>query len=219
MDYNSISQQAESLAGWVETMSKSEDYRTITFRTELKIPAEKFDSFADWLMNNLDVKSANLEMYRIEIQRQQDEIQILQMALELYDRLLGRAEDLKLSDESIELIMKITQRKLDVMRLLKYYGYSVEKVEEKAKFASLTLTITQEKKIELVPEDMGKEFRARLRNAVEDIINSGMNLITVPITILVKIIVYIIYAIIILIPIFIAYKIVIKVFKFLGKKI
>ena len=219
IDYEKISQETESLEGWVETMSKSEDYKALTIRANLKIPSESFDSFADWLMQNFDVKNANLEFYRISVERQQDEIQILQLSLDLYDRLLDRAENMKVSEESIELIMKITEKKLNVMRLLKSYGYSVEKVEEKAKYASLSVTLTQEKKIELMPEDTGKEFRSRLRNSVRDIINSGMDLVTVPITIFVKIIVYIIYAIIVLIPLFIAYKILMKVFKVVGNKI
>lgn len=218
-DYDRISQKTESLNGWVETMSKSEDYSKLSIRANLKIPADDFDLFADWLMHSFDVKSANLEFYKVSIERQQDEIQILQLSLNLYDRLLERVEELNVSTESIELIMKITNRKLDVMRLLKSYGYSVEKVEEKAKYASLSVTINQEKKIKLMPEDMGRELRSKLRKSVRDIVNALMDLVTVPITIFVKIIVWIIYAIIVLIPIFIAVKVLLRVFRIIGKKI
>lgn len=218
-DYEGISQKTESLEGWVETMSKSEDYRALTVRATLKIPSDDFDPFADWFIENFDVESANLEFYRVSIERQQDEIQILQLSLDLYDRLLERVEELNVSTESIELIMKITNKKLDVMRLLKSYGYSVEKIEEKAKYATLTLTITQEKKIEIMPEDLGREFMSRVRNMIRDIVNAGMDLVTMPLSILVKIIVWIIYAMIVLIPIFVAIKVLLRVFKVIGKKI
>ncbi len=219
LDYEIVKQRTESLNGWVETMTKNENYREISVRADLKIPSEDFDAFADWLINNFDVENANLKFYRVEIQRQQDEIQILQLSLDLYDRLLDRVERLNVSTAQIELIMKITNKKLDVMRLLKSYGYSVEKIEEKAKYATLTVTITQEKKIEIMPEDLGREFRTRVRNMVRDIVNAGMDLVTIPLSIFVRIIVYIIYAIIVLIPVFIAIKFLLRVFRVIGKKI
>lgn len=218
-DYERLKQKTESSNGWVETVSKNEDYRQITITTNLKIPFEKFDSFADWLMKNFDVKNANLELYRVTVEQQQDEIQILQVALSLYDKLLQRAEAMNDTESSIELIMKITQRKLDVMRLLRQYGYSVEQVEKQSKNADLTITLTQEKKIELMPEDLGRELRTKFRDSIRDITNALTDLITVPIAIFVKIIVWIIYAIIVLLPIFVAFKIIVRVFKFIGKKV
>jgi hypothetical protein len=218
-DYERLKQKTESSNGWVETVSKNEDYGQISITTNLKIPFENFDSFADWLMKNFDVKNANLELYRMTVEQQQDEIQILKIALDLYDKLLQRAETMNDTESSIELIMKITQRKLDVMRLLRQYGYSVEQVEKQSKYASLSITITQEKKIAIMPEDLGRELRSKLRNSIRDITNAFTDLITVPIAIFVKIIVWIIYAIIVLVPIFVAFRIVVRVFKFIGKKV
>jgi len=217
-DYNKVKEKVESLNGWIETMSKTENFREISIVANLKIPAEEFDSFADWLLNNFDVKRTNFEFYKVSIERQQDEIQILLQALEVYDRLLQRAEAMNVSRDSIEVIMEITQKKLEIMRLLKQYGYSVEKVEERAKYASLSLTITQEKKIKLIPEELGKEFRTRVRNMVRDIVNAGMDLVTIPIVILVKVLVWIVYAFIVLIPIFIAFKIILKIYGMISKK-
>jgi len=218
-DYEKIRQKTESFNGWVETMNKNEDYRQISIIANLKIPSDNFDSFADWLIHTFDVKNANLEFYRVSVEKQQDEIQILLQALDIYNRLLDRTEKMDVSEDNIELIMKITQKKLDVMRLLNQYGYSVEQVERESNYSSLSVTLTQEKKIKLMPEELEAEFRTRLRNSVRDIINAGMDLVTVPIVIFVKIIVWIIYAIIVLIPIFIAYKLLLKFYKVVNKKI
>ncbi|MDI6825667.1 MAG: DUF4349 domain-containing protein [Candidatus Aenigmarchaeota archaeon] len=218
-DYEKIRQKAESFNGWVETVSRNEDYRQISITTNLKIPFENFDSFADWLMKNFDVKNANLELYRVTVEQQLDEIQILQMALSVYDKFLQRTEAMNVTESSIELAMKITQRKLDVVRMLRQHGYSVEQVEKQAKHASLSITLTQEKKIELMPEDLGRELRSKLRNSVRDVTNAGTDLITIPIVIFVKIIVWIIYAIIVLVPIFVAFKIIVKIFKFIWNKV
>jgi hypothetical protein len=170
-------------------------------------------------MKNFDVKNANLELYRVSVEQQQDEIQILQSSLGIYDNFLKRAEALNVSESSIELIMKITERKLDVMRLLRQYGYSVEQVQKQSNYASLSITLTQEKKIELMPEDLGSELRSKLRNSIRDITNAGTDLITVPVVIFVRIIIWIIYAIIVLVPIFIALRIIIRVYRFIVKKV
>ena len=218
-DYEKLRQKTESMNGWVETVSKNDDYRQISITTNLKIPFENFDSFADWLMKNFDVKNANLELYRVTVEQQQDEIQILKVALDVYDKFLQRTEEMNVSESSIQLAMRITERKLDVMRMLRQYGYSVEQVQEQSKYASLSITLTQEKKIKLMPEDLGSELRSKLRNSVRDITNVGTDLITIPIVIFVKIIVWIIYAIIVIVPIVVAYKILVKVFKFTWNKV
>jgi hypothetical protein len=218
-DYERLKQKTESYNGWVETVTKNEDYKQISITTNLKIPFENFDSFADWLMKNLDVKNADLELYRVSVEQQQDEIQILQVALGVYDNFLQRTEQMNVSQESIELAMRITERKLDIMRLLRQYGYSVEQVEKQSNYASLSITLTQEKKIELMPEDLGSELRSKLRNSIRDITNAGTDLITVPVVIFVRIIIWIIYAIIVLVPIFFAFRILIRLYKFVAKKV
>lgn len=218
-DYEKLKQKTESFEGWVETVGKNENYRQITITTNLKIPFENFDSYADWLMKNFDVENANLELYKISVERQQDEIQILQTALGVYDDFLERVEEMDVSEDSIRLALRITERKLDVMRMLRQYGYSVEQVEKQAEHANLRITLTQEKEIELMPEDLGQELRTKLRNSIREITNAGMDLITAPIAIFVKIIVWIIYAIIVLIPVYFAIRILLKVFRYMGKKV
>jgi len=70
-----------------------------------------------------------------------------------------------------------------------------------------------------LPEELGKEFRTRVRNMVRDIVNAGMDLVTVPIVILVKIVVWIAYAFIALILIFIALKIILKIYGVINKRL
>jgi len=218
-DYETIHHKTTSLNGWVESMTKNEDYSRLSITANLKIPFENFDSFADWLMDNFDVKNANLQLYKMSVEKQQDEIEILLEALDVYDRLLERAEKMNVTESNIEIIMKITERRLDVMRLLRQYGYSVEQVEKQAKHASLSIIITQEKKIKLIPENLGQELRTKIRNSIRNIANAGMDLITVPIVLLTKIILWILYAIVVLIPVFITYKVLMKIFKRIGRKI
>lgn len=219
LDYERIKQRAEALGGWSEAMSKSEDFKSIRITSTLKIPSESFESFADWLIKNFDVKNTNLAFYRVSVEKQKDEIEILLDALAIYDRLMARAEAMSVNETTIDTILMITEKKLEVMRLLKSYGYSVEQIEERARYASITISILQEKPIKIMPEDKGRELMTKLRNSVNEIVNAGIDLISTPIVLIVKVIVWIIYAIIVLIPVFIAYKIFSKIFKWLDKKI
>lgn len=218
-DYQKIKSNAEGYGGWAETVSKNENYKQITMSTTLKIPAENFDDFADWLLKNFDVKNSNLKLYRISVERQQDEIEILTKTLNAYDGLFDKAESMELSVEGIELMDKLTQKKLNIMRQMRNYGYSVEKVQERANYATLSVTLTQKKEIELMPEDLGRELMTKLRNAIANITNALLDLVTVPVVIFINLIVWIVYALVILIPLFIVYKIALRVYRWLDKKI
>jgi hypothetical protein len=218
-EYEILRQRTQYIQGWVENMKKHEDYTQKTITTTLKIPFESFDSFTEWMVNNFDVKDANLELYRVEVEKQRDEMQILMEALDVYDRLLVRAEGMEVTEESIEVIMKITQKRLEVMRLLRNYGYSIEKIEEKSDYATITVTLKEEKKIKIMPEDLGKELRIKMRNAISNISEMGLDLLTIPLVVLVKTITYILYVVIVIVPVFIAYKIMRRILKWIGKKI
>lgn len=69
-----------------------------------------------------------------------------------------------------------------------------------------------------MPEDKGRELITKLRNSVNEIVNSLIDLATMPIVLIVKVFVYIIYAIIILVPIFMAYKVIRKIFDWIEEK-
>jgi len=218
-DYQAIKENAEGYGGWAETVSKSENYKEISISTTLKIPAESFDAYADWLIQNFDVKSSNLKFYKISVERQQDEIEILMEALEAYDRLMERTESMEVTVNSISIMDTLTQKKLNIMRQLRSYGYQVENVQEKSNYATLTVTITQKKEIEIMPEDLWTDLMTKLRDAVRNITNALLDLVTIPIVILINLIVWIIYALVILIPLFIVYKFVMRFFKWLNSKI
>ncbi len=218
-DYQKIKSNAEGYNGWVETISKNENYKTITLSATLKIPSENFDAYADWLLKNFDVKNSNLKLYRISVERQQDEIEILTKTLNAYDGLFDKAESMELSVEGIELMDKLTQKKLNIMRQMRNYGYSVKNIQEKSNYATLGVTLTQKKDIELMPEDLGRELMTKLRDAVRNITNALLDLVTIPVVIFVNLIVWIVYALVVLIPLFIIYKIGLRIYKWLDKKI
>ncbi len=218
-DYNEIKNNAEGYGGWVETISKSETYKTITISATLKVPSDDFDKFSEWVLNNFDVKNSNLRLYRISVERQQDEIEILQKTLDSYDNLFDKASSMELSVDGIELMDRLTQKKLYTMRQLRNYGYSVSNVQERSDYSTLRVSLTEKKEIELMPEDLGRELMSKLRESIRKITNALLDLITVPVVVFVELIVWVVYAIVIIIPLFIIGKIIIKLLKILNKKI
>ena len=75
-EYDKLKQKTQSIGGWVETMNKRDDYKQLTITTKLKIPFDNFDIFTEWMTTNFDVKDANLELYKITVEKQQNEMQI-----------------------------------------------------------------------------------------------------------------------------------------------
>ena len=218
-DYQKLKQNAEGYGGWVETISKYQDYKNIRLTVTLKIPSDNFDEYADWLIRNFDVKNSNLRMYKVSVERQQDEIDILTKTLNAYDALFDKAASMELSTDSIELMQQLTDKKLYIMRQMRNYGYSVKETQRKSEYATLSVTLTQKKEIELLPEDLGRELMTKLRDAIRNITNALLNLVTVPIVIFINLIVWIIYAFVVIIPLFLVYKFAKKFFKWLNKKI
>lgn len=217
-DYDNIKEKVEEIDGWTESFNKYEGYDTIRVQAIFKVPSKEFEGFADWIIKNFDVKNTNFGFYRVSVERQQEEIEILLQALESYNKLMSQAELMSLNETKLEMIFRITEKKLEVMRLLKMYGYSIKEIEKQANYSSVTIVLVEDKPIKIMPEDKGKDLMMKIRNSVNEIVNALIDLLTVPFVIIVKIFVYIIYAIIALIPIYIAYKIIIRIFKRLGKK-
>lgn len=218
-DYQKIKENAEGYGGWVETINKNEDYSQLTMSATFKIPAESFDSYVEWLLQNFDVKSSNLNLYRVSVRNQQDEIDILTKTLDAYDRLLQKAESMELDAKTLQVMQQITQNKLYLMSQLKSYGYSVEQIEERSGYATISVTLTQKKDIEIMPEDLGRDLMTKLRSAVRSITNALLDLVTVPVVIFITLLIWIIYALVILIPLFVVYKFVMRLFKWLNNKI
>ena len=217
-DYEAIKKKVEEFDGWTDSINKYETDKTITISATFKIPSERLEEFSNLLLNNFKIKNTRFYFYRVSVERQKEEIEILLTALEAYDRLLKRAEASSINETVINTIFLITEKKLEVMRLLKMYGYSIQEVEKRANYSEVLVSIYQEKPIKILPENKGRDFEIKLRDSVNEIINAGMDLLTVPFVILVKVIVFIIYAIIALIPIFVAYKFVVKIYKWINRK-
>jgi len=218
-DFEKIKEKVEDLGGWLERWSKSEDYRQIIFSLSLRIPAEHFDEFVDWLASEFKIERSNFELYRIVVKREMDEIAILLDAQDVYTRLLERVEKLEPSDWQIDAVMKLTNKKLEIMRKLREYGYTVEEAKEKERYSTLSLQLIQEKPIRLVPENLSRKLRMKIRDLVSELSEIGMNLITVPIALFFKVVLWIVYAIVILIPIFVVGRFLWKVYQKIQKKL
>lgn len=217
-DMERLRSRTLELEGWVERESKFESDDTLTVTATLKIPAEGFEDFAAWLKENFDVKDSNFGYYRTELQRQQEEVQILLDAMAAYDRLLARVETMEPTAETAQVILEITQKKLEVARLLKAYGYDIQQTQKQAAYATLDITFTQDKEVKLVPEDIGRQFMLKVRDAIARLTNIGTEIITTPLVVLAEALKWIVYAFVVAIPVFLAYRLLLRVWKSVERK-
>ncbi|MBL7160117.1 MAG: DUF4349 domain-containing protein [Candidatus Aenigmarchaeota archaeon] len=217
-DYEKIKARTEEIEGRAEDMNKREDDNSLRVTATLRIPSESFDSFVGWLTDNFDVESANVGFYMESVEKQEEEIEILSRGLGIYDTMLVKAEKMNVSSESIDVVMRLTDKKMELMRRLKQYGYSIKNVKEKAKLSTLSVTLTEKKKIKLVPEDMRRNILIKIKEAFGNIVDMLTELITMPILILVRLFVWVIYVVIVIVPLFVVFKLLLKFFKKLNKK-
>ena len=168
----------------------------------MKIPTERFDAYAQWMLDTFDVKDSNFGFYRTDLTLQQNQVKILLETLEIYDSLLTRLKAEEPATENIEAIADITQKKLDVAQQLGYYGFYLEQEEKKVTYATLYITIVQNKPVDYVPEDVGRGFQIKVREAVSVLTGTAGGILVV----LATVAKYIIYAFAVVIPVSVAYR-------------
>lgn len=212
-DESKITDRAKSIGGFLEGVSDSntEDYLTVT--VSVKVPSAKFDDFVAYLRDNFNVKSSSIDLYRISLKQETDELAILQNTMDAYNDLFKRAEgNATLDSQTLAFLADLTDKKLYIMRLMRQYGYSLEEKQEDVDYSTLTLTLTEEKQVELVKEGFWANFRRQLRNSVESILDNLTSMVTDTLEIFVYVVKVGLILVVIAVPIRIVVKLLGRIF-------
>ncbi len=214
-DAAKLREKVRGLNGKVESERKSETDTQIRVYVQVRVPVEQFEGFADWTRSTYTVEDASFGFETVSVEQQQNQVNVLLEALNIYNNLLRKLNQTdaeKLSAEQIEAIATITDRKLWVAQQLERYGYSISQVEEQAAMSTVSFTFREDKPIKYAPEDLGRRFKQGVQDMVRDITNVGISVVTDSLVVLAKTVQWIIYALIVLIPVYLVYKAVRKLY-------
>ncbi|MBU4299828.1 MAG: DUF4349 domain-containing protein [Nanoarchaeota archaeon] len=217
-DSTAIRSLAESSGGYIEDTRKSDNDYSTNINLRARVPEAKFQSFVDSLKNRYDEKDFTVSFYRVSTQREIDELSIINTAYGNYAEIRNRTMQIKLDENQINLLFKITQNELELKRLERQYTSSLSDKQARSEYATITIALVEKKTVKIMPENIGNQLRMKAKNALSDISNSLMDIFTGSIAVFVSAVKYVIYIILFVIPVIFGYRILMGVYgKVSGK--
>lgn len=210
-DASEIRSKTTSIDGYIERSRKEETNLYRTIHLTARIPQEEFTPFTEYLKENFDVESYNLRNYRLGIQRELDELTVLNKTFNDYEKIRGQAREMDNTEKKLELLMKITKKELWVTERIKRYQRQLSEKKQKGEYATVSVGIRERKKVDMWPENLGNRFNSKLKDMTDNVVETLMNTVTGGVELFFKVIQWIVYFLIVVAPLFLIYK--------LGRKI
>jgi len=198
--------------GYIERSSKHETNLVLRINAQVRIPVEEFDSFIEAMENNFEIESFELENYRMDVQRQLDELSVVRQTLEDFDRMRQETQELDLSVERIELLSSITSEMQFLARERDRLERDLGGKTKQADLATLSVVFVEEMDVELElwPDDLGNRFVDNLNSAMDSVAMTLASILTNSLVLFVKVIEYIVYAVVILFPLVLVWNLIKK---------
>jgi len=212
-DFNEIKALVENYQGYIERSSKSSTNLYLWINLTLRVPSEKLLDLVEELKRKFEVKSYNIRNYRISIERELDEFEILKKSLSDYEKIREEIKEMSVGKDKIELLMKLTEKELELKRKERSYQREISFQKRRGEYASLQVSIKQRKSPKILPENVWNEFKDRIRKALENVVGILKDLIGGGIELFFKAIQIAVYLFIVAIVIGLFYKLAKKLLK------
>ncbi len=211
-DADSIKGLTADYEGYMENMRKSETDLYLNIYLRARIPSEKFDGYVEQLKSRYDEKSFNINFYRLSTERELGEIELIQKTLDDYEAIRIKANNMELSKDQLNMLLLLTKNELELKRLARQYESSLTGKEKRSEYATLSITLEQKKDAKIMPENLGNRFRNKIKNALDDIANSSMDIITGSVSLFFAAIKYAVYLIVLFIPLMVCYRVLKRIY-------
>jgi len=216
-DFNEIKALVENYQGYIERSSKSSTNLYLWINLTLRVPSENLFHLFEALKRRFKVESYHLSNYRISIERELDEFEILKKTLSDYEKIREEIQEMPVGKDKIELLMRLTEKELEIKRKERSYQREISSQKRRGEYARLQVTLKQRKSPKILPENVWNEFKDRLRKAFENVVDILKDLIGGGIELFFKAIQLAVYLFIIAIVIGVFYKLAKKLLKSLFR--
>ncbi|MFB6357080.1 MAG: DUF4349 domain-containing protein, partial [bacterium] len=166
--YKKVTDLTRSFGGYVESANKSENQDRVRREATLRVPSSRFDTFIRRLQSKLDIDSLQLKNYRISIQSSKDEIDVLNETLSNMEHLRDRVNRMEPGEDTIELLMKLNDRKMQLVKELKRYQRKLSKSRKKSRFATIHVTMISHQPVYVLswPEEEYRQVLKEYRKVI-----------------------------------------------------
>jgi len=169
-DFAEIRSIVENYQGYIERSSKSSTNLHTWINLTLRVPSEKLLDLVEELKRKFEVKSYNIRNYRISIERELDEFEILKTSLSDYEKIREEIREMAVGKDKIELLMRLTEKELELKRKERNYQREISFQERRGEYATLQVGIKQKKSPKILPENVLDQFKDRIRTALENVV-------------------------------------------------
>jgi len=176
-DFAEIESLVGNYQGYIERSSKSSTNLYVWINLTLRTPSENLLDLVDELKKKFEVKSYNIRNYRISIERELDEFEVLKTSLSDYEKIREEIREMAVGKDKIELLMRLTEKELELKRKERSYQREISSQRRRGEYASLQVSIKQRKSPKILPENVWNEFKDRLRRALENVVDILKDLI------------------------------------------
>ncbi|MFP4633740.1 MAG: DUF4349 domain-containing protein [Candidatus Aenigmatarchaeota archaeon] len=210
-DSESITESADLHGGYVEESRKETTSLYRRIHLTVRVPRDNFTDYVDRLKENYDLNSYNVRNYRIGIQRELDELQILNKTFHEYEEYREEAKEKELSEEKLDLLMEITEKELRVRERMKSYERQLGEKQKMAEYSTVRVTLEERRVVDITPGNIGNRFKQQVKEMLDNVVATLIGTVTGAVELFFGVIKLIVYLIVIAVPLALAYK--------LGKRV
>ena len=192
--------------GYIESSSKAKSRTFITVYAQARVPIESFEEYIDAVKEKFDVESFEVSDYRIDVQRQLDELDVIMMAMEDYNKLREDALRVESGEERVRILSSIVSEMQDLARRKKELERDLGGSQRQSDLSTVNFSFREDVKIKLWPENLGDRLRERVNWAVDTVVTTVMFFLANAIVLFVRVLEYIAYILIIALPVIFTWK-------------
>ncbi len=218
VDFARIESITKEYQGYIERSDKSVTNLYIQINLTLRVPAEKFMNLVQRLKQEFDVKSYQIRNYRVSIEEELDEFQILRKSLSDYEKIREEIKKMEIGKDKIQLLMDLTNKELELKSKERRYQREISSQKRRGEYASLYVSIKQLKSPRIWPENVLNQFKDRLRKAFANVITILKDLVGGGIELFFKVIQIVVYLFIVGVVVAGFYRLTGKLFRDLVRK-
>lgn len=200
-DMETLKNAVHDFNGYVEQSRKSETNLFIRITATVRVPVNDFEEFLQIFHDRFEVESFEIRDFRINVQRQLDELEIIARAHQELQNLRQEVAALPADSRRIDLLMNITNKELDLSRREAQFQRDLVSSQRRADMATFVVVFDQTVKAKVWPENLANRFRDSLRRSLDNVANAVIGTGTDGLALLARVVQLIVYAFIIVLPV------------------
>ncbi|MDY6774899.1 MAG: DUF4349 domain-containing protein [Halobacteria archaeon] len=205
-DVSRLRDLTQESGGYVEESSRRQSNLYLTARMTARVPSENFEEFVKSTRDEFDVESYEVRSYRLSIERETTELDILNQTLREYEATRSEIAEMNASAEKLDLLMEVTEKELEVKEKMSRYRTELAQKRQRSEYATVRIEVRERRQPEIVPDNIGDRFRNEVRQMIETVVNILITTVTGGVVVFFRAIQYLIYLVVVAVPVFVAYK-------------